>query len=178
MNKLTLFALLLFCSLSSFSQFHANLELGGSNFLGASITGEYRIALYPKVICYKKPRFYLAPKIGVGQVFAHEPALTTQAGFAIGMHPKRSYNSFELNSNISYLTKASIVPNDHDINALTSDQQSIYWCSGLDVKLKGDSKLIYTIGVGFLCAIDQYGPESNWMLSGDGIPMLKLGIGI
>ena len=93
------------------------------------------------------------------------------------MHPKRSYNSFELNSNLSYLTHASIIPDEADPSIMATDQESIYWYNGLDVKLKGD-KLIYTVGVGFLCAIDQYGTDLNWMLSGDGIPMLKLGIGI
>lgn len=178
MNKLTLLALLLFCSLSSFSQFHANLELGGSNFWGTSITGEYRVALYPKVVCYKKPRFYLAPKIGVGHVFDPAKSIVMQFGFAVGVHPVRSYNSFELNTNFSYLTKASLVNSTLDNNPKVTDPNfsGFYWCSGLDYKIKGES-LIYTIGIGLFNEIYRYSSNNSWN-SSDWLGMIKLGIGV
>ena len=139
MNKLTLFVLLLFCGLSSFSQFHANFEAGGSNFLGGALTAEYRIDLFKSKSEGFLHKTYLSPKVGIGQVFAFEPALTTQFGLGFGKYLKHAH-SLELSSNFSYLTKTSITKNEPDPSSLGGDnlyESSIYWYSGLDYKING-----------------------------------------
>lgn len=164
---------------SAFSQFFHHIELGGSNFTGISLTTEYRIKLYKAEPGYQKNLFHLSPKVGVGHVFYWDHALTLQAGIGFGKILKKR-NMIEFNSNVSLMTKSPILPNeDRESYILRGPQEegNFFWYTGIDYKINGE-KLTYTIGAGAITLITRPSFVQAYYISGDFIPILKLGVGL
>lgn len=172
MKKLVALFSLSLLSLSAYSQFHHNLEIGGSNYTGISFTTDYHFHLNPE------SPVYIAPKLGLGHIIWWDNVVTAQAGLAIGY--QLSDNQWlELNSNLSYLMYSPFWKRGDDNRYYpprSSEAGNILWYTGIDYILKKGS-IRYTMGAGVLMHLSRSYQDGSLMNSGDAIPMLKLGIG-
>ncbi len=172
MKKLIYTVLLITTTLSGYAQFYHNIEFGGSNFTGLSLTTEYHIHFN------KDSPFYLAPKLGIGHIFGWEHAMTAQFGLAFG-YTFRNGDRLELNSNASYLFKSPFLPGEGSEQYFYSgpeERGSFIWYTGLDYRFMG-KKLNYTIGAGMMILISNPAPGYYQTAGDDFVPMLKFGIG-
>lgn len=159
-----------------------NLEIGGSNYTGFSLTTEYRFKLYDQSNLSAR-RFHLSPKLGIGHIFFWDKAMTFQGGLAFGLETRWG-DVMELNTNFSYLHFSPFKFNNDCCGGQSPrytvpyELGSILWYTGVDYRFEG--KLNYTLGLGVMSMFhnDMVGSESNYELEGDFIPMLKLGIGL
>lgn len=153
------------------AQFHHNIKIGGSNFIGLGVNTEYYIPLHKKV------PFYIAPKLGLGHIFVWEHVMTMQFGVGGGFEFRKNH-SFELGSTASYLFASPFRGRQQVDNfIMTDDVEGDYLLfSSFDYKIQV-KKVRYTIGIGVLSYFWQNGP-GFYEFAGDPIPMLKLGVGL
>lgn len=169
MKKLTSCLVFILAAHCGFSQFHAGVELGGSNYVGAAINASYQLHFT------KESKFFIAPQLGVGQIFFWDHPITLQGGLALGIQSDL-VNSFEFNSTLSYRMKSLFYKKDPDAFTFPSTSREYLWFNSLDFRFK-PQKIRYVIGAGFLMAASS-GSGRGLRSNLDGIPMIKLGIGI
>lgn len=181
-KSLKILALLLI-SFSAKSQFMHNLEIGGSNYTGFSLTTEYRFKLYDENTS-PSHKFHISPKVGLGHVFWWDLALTFQGGLAVGME-NRWGHIMELNNNFSYMHNSpfgnEVVYNDYGFiptgtSVMYNNFGNVMWYSGFDYRFEG--KVNYTVGLGALTLIERFKYSDRNVYLSDFIPMVKLGVGI
>jgi len=182
MKKVLVISAMLLIAFSAKSQLMHNLEIGGVNYTGISLTTEYRFNLYDDDAAPAQ-KFHISPKVGLGHVFWWDLALTFQGGLAVGME-NRWGHIMELNTNFAYLHNSpfgeQVYYNDYGFVPSTTtiarnNFGSVLWYSGFDYRFEG--KVNYTMGLGALTLIERFKYSDQNVYLSDFTPMLKLGIG-
>lgn len=172
--KKILLLIALFIGIIGNAQWTHGVEFGGSNFTGLSLIGQYQFNLS------KTTPIYVAPKIGVGHIFAWDFMMTVEGGFDVGYWFNEKHG-IAVTTSASYLFNSPFTKSQGNGLSFNGSNQagSYLWYSGLDYKLR-KKKVVYSFGVGTISMISRFqnfGENGGTTYSlEDFIPMVKVGI--